>query len=380
MTSHHQVNHLLLGTLSNLHQMMAQLVIDLPADQVNHPFHPHLPPVGWLFGRAVFLETHWIRGLVTGETDLADRVRHIFGMDHADGFEALLPPKDHLLQWANEIQDEHLSRLANPRLLPSHPLLEDGFLLGYLIQVEGILYEQMLAVLTARAIGEDTGTHKVASPMVSAYPEVTHLVEVQRGHYRIGAREGVVFDNEQPAQIVELSSFRICVEPISNSLFLAYMENQNVSPPWHWRQDAVGHYYGIGLNGPFDLLPDEPVHGLSQQQAIGLASWASNEIKGLEGAVLQHEYQWEVSARTQKIKSTGRVWEWCANTFQPYSQYEPPEDKEMATQSFDGSLACLRGGSIHTQPSLRRSSLRIGTPGMEQNLFAGARLVLPPQQ
>ena len=68
----------------------------------------------------------------------------------------------------------------------------------------------------------------------------------------------------------------------------------------------------------------------------------------MTGAVLQHEYQWEVAARTGAISDFSEG---------PYT---------------------LRGGCLHTQPALRRASLRQGAPVDLQAGFCGARLVFPP--
>ena len=388
----------LLGELSRLHELMTRVVEELPADEVDRPFVPGLPSVGWLYGRSVYLETYWLREVTSGEDDLTRRVRHIFGHQVTPdaAIEALLPPKDHLLNWALEIHDTHLTRLANPGPLSAHPLLEQGRLLAWLNQVHARLYERMLSVLTARTLGRRPDTHRVATPLQPAPPAESYA-QVPQGHYRIGAREGVVFDNERPAQVVELAGFRIGVRPVTNAEYLGFMQDggyhegghwnqaggrwlaaSGATHPWHWRQDAAGHWYGVGVNGAADLPPDEPVAGLCVHEARAYAAWAAHRHQALEGAVLQHEFQWETAARVQAIQGTGRAWEWCANTFAPYDQYQPPEDPEMATPAFDDAHLSLRGGCLHTQPNLRRVTFRHWGRPEERHLFAGLRLVLPP--
>jgi iron(II)-dependent oxidoreductase len=389
----------LLGALDNLHRMMADLVQALPDADVRRQFHPALHPPGWYLGRAVYLETYWLRERLLADADLSGRVRHIFAPGSATPAQtsALLPPRDHLLNWALEIQDEHLTRLANPGLLPPHPLLAEDWLPSHLWQVQSLLYEQLLLVLIARQIARSSdGDYQPAQPLVPQLPTAS-AASVSQGHYRIGAREGVAFDNELPVQAVELHSYRIGRQPVSNAEYLAFMDDggygreglwsedgrawlaaSGCTHPYGWRRSAAGNWHGIGLNGPYGLVADDPVTGLSLHEAQAFATWTSGLGGELAGAVLPHEYQWETAVRTQAITEHGRALEWCSNTFEPYDAYAAPADPELATAELDGRHQSVRGASVHTQPCLRRASLRRAALPDDRHLLAGCRLVLPP--
>ena len=200
----------------------------------------------------------------------------------------------------------------------------------------------MLEALLARRLAHPESGHRVQNPLVPSTPK-PDLVAVDQGHYRIGSQdEPFAYDNELPPQAVELSGFRIAHRPVSNAAYLAFMEaggygddaiwsaegrqwhgTARATAPLHWRRDASGHWHGVGLNGPVDLQPDEPVSGIGHHEALAFAAWTASLGGALEGAVLQHEYQWEVAARSRQIAGTGRVWEWCANPFHPYPQFSP---------------------------------------------------------
>lgn len=392
------IPHQLLGKLSNIHELICSLVQDMPANEVNRRFHPDLPSIGWLLGRSIYLETYWLRERISNDDDLTRRVRHIFGhaVEADERVESLVPPKDHLLNWALEIMDEHLSRLANPGMLPEHPWLREGWIVGYLVQVHGQTYEKIIEVLAARSRAGYQGAYQVSQPLIPQMPMVD-MLEVSQGHYRVGAREGVVFDNEQPMQMVELHNYRIARSPVSNAEYLSFMQDGGYAiddhwttagrlwksktdrlHPLAWRGDANHNWYSIGLNGPADLLPTDPVTGISQHEATAYANWASARVKGFKGALLQHEYQWEAAARTQGLSGFGRAWEWCSNPVAQYDGYEQPVDEEMTTRAFDNQHICRRGGCMHTQPSLRRISYRQWGLADSRHPFTGARLVLPP--
>ncbi len=392
--------HELLGQLSVLHQMMAHLLESVPEADACRSYHPALPPLAWLYGRAAYLETYWLREVVQGEADMSARVRPLFGrgVQHDAALMAQLPPRDHLLNWALELQEHNLTLLANPALLPDHPLVREGRLLPLIVQQEAALCELMLVQLSERGLSE-AYDYRVSTPLQAQAPSEEHA-DVQQGHYRIGAKadDPAGLDNERPTQVVELHAFRIDRHPVRNGAWLGFMldggyerqefwseagwqwRRQHAPRPHHWRQDGTGQWYGVGLNGPFDLVAEDAVSGLGLHEAQAYANWAAAQGGLLAGAVLQHEYQWEVAARTEAISDYGRVWEWCANPFHPYTGYRAPEQAEAAEPDFEAGHHALRGGSLHTQRVQRRTSYRNHAAPDQRCWFSGTRLVFPPSR
>ena len=389
-------DHNLLGQLSSLHEMMTQLVQGQAEADCYRSYHPELAPLAWYFGYAMYRETLWVRELIQGDRDMTERARNIFHVEDPGPEQwRQLPPKDHLLNWALELQDENLMRLANPGVLPDHPLLQEQRLLPIILQEQAKIYEQMLVVVNQRQL-QLTHNYTVSEPLIATLPGAD-CVSVSQGHYRVGAKgDPAAFDNELPTQIVDLSSFRIDRRPTSNTQYLAFMEsggyaNQalwneagwqwlqgTAKHPHYWRQGGGGNWYAIGLNGPFELSADDPVTGVSHYEAMAYANWVNSLGGELQGAVLQHEYQWEAAVRTQVIREFGRVWEWCSNPFKPYTGYIHSPYKQERTLDFSDQRFCLRGASLHTQPSLRRLSLRNRAAAAQNYLFTGIRLVYPP--
>lgn len=387
--------HQQLGALSHLHQLQQSLLESLTDDEALSFYHPQLQSLSWYFGRAVYVETLLLRSIVQGDSDLVDRVSHIFEHERLENRQLVdqIPPREHLLNWAMEIYEENLTRLANPSMLPQHPLLKDGWLTAMLVQLHGRIYEQMLEVLTERTLQLHQG-FECSQPLVPA-DAVLECSTVRQGHYRIGATRGVVFDNELPRQITELHSYRISQSMISNANWLSFMLSggyqsdelwieegrswwlqHRPSAPHHWRRDGKDQWYIIGLNGASDLSPGDPVYGVSLYEAQAYSQWIASR-EGFEGAAIQHEYQWELAARQGLVDQTGRVREWCWNAFEPYAGYEPPETPLLATK-FDHNSVAVRGATLHTQPSLRRASYRHNAKPGDRHHLIGIRLVLPP--
>jgi iron(II)-dependent oxidoreductase len=120
--------------------------------------------------------------------------------------------------------------------------------------------------------------------------------------------------------------------------------------PWHWHLDAGGRYTCAGPGGWPPLDAAAPVSGISFHEAEAFADWA--------GARRPHEHEWEVAARAQRLRESGRVWEWCANALTPYPGFIPVPYEGYLVPWFDDHHCVLPGGSDATDPGLKRASLR----------------------
>lgn len=392
-------NPAILGSLSHLHEMQVQLMESASEDSALQ-YHDQLGSLNWLLGRGVYLELLWLREMLGKDSDLSIRVEHLFNSDRLPLKEQCvqLPSGEHLLNWASQIWDEHLMRLANPAQLPYSELLVGDRLQWYLLQEQANLYEDMLLVMCQRSLQRfDAEDYRTAAPLRPVEPR-SDWKELSQGHYRIGARdEPRALDFELPPQAVELSSFRIALSPVSNAEFLAFIEAGGYkraelwtpegeawravarpSHPEYWRQDKQGDWIGIGINGPYDLQPNDPVSGISQHEAIAYANWVGGLGGEFSGAVLQHEYQWEIAVRTQVINQYGSAWEWCSNPFHSYPEFKPFPGAQSSARYLDGRHFTLRGASLHTHPVLRRPSYRHWALPDQRFQLSGIRLVYPP--
>lgn len=118
--------------------------------------------------------------------------------------------------------------------------------------------------------------------------------------------------------------------------------------------------------------------GLNRHEARAYAAWVAGLGGDHAGAVVQHEYQCELAARSGLLEGTGRAWEWCANPFHPYPDFTPFPDAETSSAAFEAGAGVLRGACLHTQRCLRRASFRHPRDAADRNGFAGLRLVYPP--
>ena len=75
------------------------------------------------------------------------------------------------------------------------------------------------------------------------------------------------------------------------------------------------------------------------------------------------------------LEQTGRVWEWCSNSFHAYEGFTPFPYEEYSGPWFDDRHYSLRGGSLHTRPAIKRPSFRNFFEADKRHVFAGLRLV-----
>jgi iron(II)-dependent oxidoreductase len=383
-----------LGQLRSAQELVYLLADSTGEETLRHRFHAELPPMAWCLGRGVWQEAHWLRTVIQGD----DSALAPLGASFAGDDQAQLPPKAELLAWARRLQDDDIMLLANPGMLPEHPLMAGDRLVWWLVQEYGRLYENMLASLTQQAVDADDGHFPVVGPLVPQRPRWT-TKEINRGHYRVGARAGEIkaYDNELPAQAVMLDAFRIARTVASNAHWLAFMEAggyedrqwwseegwswlqaSGANAPSHWRRNADGFWYGVGLKGPYELVADDPVSGINRHEALAFANWVASLGGDLAGACLPHEYQWEVALRSTALEDHGRVWEWTADVFHAYEGFDAFPDEATSAGLFDGQHFPLKGGCLHTRPQLKRDTLRRAARPEQRRLFAGVRLIFPP--
>jgi len=379
-----------LGTLVRLravHRRLQALVEPLDDTDYRAQFHKDLSPLGWHLGHCTFIENYWLRERIQGDDRLTAPLHDYYFPQFSPKPErgAKLPPKEKLLDTVERENDANMLLLSGTdgHLKPS-PLLENEYIEHFLIQHHCMHYETMMMALTQRALRRHRGEYLVDRRLESRAP-LTTMKHVAGGEYSVGGEAPEAFDNELPPNRITLKSFRIARAPVSNTEYLGFIERggyddpalwseagwawrteHGITGPDHWRQDARGWWYGIGVDGPHDLDPAEPVMGLSHHEASAYARWV--------GARLPHELEWEIACRLNLLEQTGHVWEWCANTFFPYAGFSAFPYDEYSTPWFDEKHYTLRGGSLYTRRDLRRASFRNFYEPDKRHIFAGLRL------
>src|SRR5690348_7033550 len=174
------------------------------------------------------------------------------------------------------------------------------------------------------------------------------------------------FDNESPRHKTYLRPFSIASRLVTNSEYLAFMEDGGYRRPELWLSDAWDHICTNGWSAPLywqqpeqpdkgwlqftcrgmtALRLDEPVCHISFYEADAYARWA--------GVRLPTEFEWEIAAgsisesekksanlleqenfhpapatrangaRSRLLQIFGDTWEWTSSPYTPYPGYRP---------------------------------------------------------
>ena len=221
---------------------------------------------------------------------------------------------------------------------------------------------------------------------------------------------GFCFDNETPRHRVFLQPFSLASRLVTNSEYLAFIEDGGyqrpefwLSPGWtavnergwtaplYWekRDDA---WWMMTLAGMREARWDEPVCHVSYFEADAYARWA--------GVRLPTEAEWEIASSDAPVEGNfaesgcfhpapligpmangalrqmfGDVWQWTQSSYAPYPGYGPGAG---ALGEYNGKFMCnqyvLRGASCATPRSHARRTYRNFFPPDARWQFAGIRL------
>jgi ergothioneine biosynthesis protein EgtB len=278
-----------------------------------------------------------------------------------------------------------------------------------------------------------TGERSAAPPAFVEFPggmvEIGAAGTGGANHCRAGAEGAYAtpfcFDNELPRHEVLLRPFALADSLISNTEFLAFVEDDGYQRSELWLSDGWtalaamppvdgrdrppgadarpgplywyrrdGEWYEYRLSGARALNPDAPVTHVSYYEADAYARWAGHR--------LPTEQEWEHAASNQPIIGNfasedalhplpprddrglrrgplrqlfGDVWEWTASPYVPYPGYRPlPGTLGEYNGKFMSNQLVLRGGSCVTQPGHVRASYRNFFYPEDQWQFSGIRL------
>ena len=379
------VEHLV-ELLEQSHNHLLEFTLDLPDSLLRKQFHADLSPLGWHLGHTAFIERYWIDEVLLGNYQQTRPLHDLYFPERNDkaGRTDALPVKDELLHFVQSSFSDTLKKL--PVLMkeePDDPLLKNGYLALFLIQHNYQHRETMMQILQQMALLDRPQLEHVDG--LVARPPVQPSIRIDAGEFRIGATDPILaYDNEVPTHPVKLPGYRICAAPVSNAEFLYFMNSggyydaslwsqegwtwqqvARANAPYHWRETDSGQWYAVTPFGTSRLIADDAVIGINYYEAEAFARFA--------GCRLPHETEWETAVTASGFRS-GKAWEWCRNSFYPYTGYKPFPYDNYSQPWFDGNHITLRGGSAYTHTLLKRASFRNFYTPEKRHVFAGLRL------
>src|SRR4051794_27474505 len=214
---------------------------------------------------------------------------------------------------------------------------------------EMVLRHELQHPETMRQAMEIGGLLPAGEPTLRALDSATddEWVPVPAGPFRMGAADGrFSYDNERPAQDVDVPAFRIARRPVTNGTWMRFVEGGGYERREWWSDE------GWAWKEEYDITHDPGVAAGRSDAPVCHVSWfEADAFARAHGARLPTESEWEKAATwTQEttLEGTGRVWEWTASRFTGYPGFVAHPYREYSEVFFGDGYRVLRGGSWAT--------------------------------
>jgi iron(II)-dependent oxidoreductase len=400
-------------------------LVEFDDDELRRQYDPLMSPLVWDLAHIGQQEELWLLrggrldrpGLLPPEVDdLYDAFVH----PRAGRVDLPLLTPRQARRYLNTVRDKALDALD---ALPEE---DPAFAFGLVISHENQHGETMLQALNLRP----------GAPLLNARVELPagrsgvagSSVLVPGGPFVLGVdadAEPFSLDNEGPAHIVDVPTFRIGRVPVTNAEWRAFIDDGGYRRAELWSVRGWRYRQLAGLVAPqlwnpdgtrtrfgrVEPLPaDEPVQHVTFFEAEAYAAWAGarlpTEIEWEKACAwdphtgTRRRYPWGAQPPNQRNANLGGdalrpapvgaypqgasaygaeqmlgdVWEWTSSTFRPWPGFVPMIYDRYSEPFFDGDYRVLRGGSWAVSPDILRPSFRNWDHPFRRQIFAGVRL------
>ncbi|MEZ0341640.1 ergothioneine biosynthesis protein EgtB [Mycobacterium sp. pV006] len=405
-------------------------LVDFDDAEVRRQYDPLMSPLVWDLAHIGQQEEFWLLrggnpdrpGLLTPQVDsLYDAFVH----SRAARVDLPLLPPTEARSYCATVRGKVLDALD--ALPDDHP---DVFTFGMVVSHENQHDETMLQALNLR-----TGAPLVdrGHRLPAGRPDVAGTsVLVPGGPFVLGVDavdEPFSLDNERPAHVVDVPTFRIGRVPVTNGEWRHFVDDGGYRQRRWWSAEGWAHREAAGLTAPLfwnpdgsrtrfghveDIPADEPVQHVTFFEAEAYAAWA--------GARLPTEQEWEKACAWDPVTRSrrrfpwgaaqpddtranlgggarrpapvgaypagasaygaeqmlGDVWEWTTSRLRPWPGFTPMVYERYSQPFFhgrgDGDYRVLRGGSWAVGADILRPSFRNWDHPIRRQIFSGVRL------
>ncbi len=413
-------------------ERVMQLVADLDDVELIGPMLATVNPLLWEIGHLAWFQERFVLRAALSEPPLiphCDALWDSAAIPHDTRWFLDLPSRQKTLDYMTEVRDRVVDRLSRPDASPvvRHFALYTVFHED--THTEALTYTRQTLGYPAPSLEGLGRTGRVEALGAGG---LAGDVDVPGGQFLLGATgvEPFVFDNEKWGHPVDVAPFAIARAAVTQEEFASFVADGGYSRAefwspegWSWRSAARAehpvywrNYAGRWQRRHFDtwrdLEPHRPVIHVCFHEAEAYCRWADRR--------LPTEAEWELAA-TGGVDRSGRpprkprypwgdeqprpeqanldwramdtvevgalpdgdspfgcrqmignVWEWTANTFLPYPNFEPDAYRDNSEPWF-GTRKVLRGGAWATRARYVRTTYRNYFTPDRRDVFAGLR-------
>jgi ergothioneine biosynthesis protein EgtB len=298
----------------------------------------------------------------------------------------------------------------------SNPLLAGGLAVHTVLEHDPMHHETLAYILHRLPYSQKVRPSAVPAPRIGGEPPPRRAVRVPTGWATLGADAGEIpfgWDNEFPGFRVEVPSFEIDVDSVTNRDFLEFVESGGYAEESLWDEDGAKwrrehdvrhplfwelHRGAWFWRGMWDLIPLPmawPVY-VSHAEASAYARWKRRRLpteaefhRAAYGTPqgIEREHPWgdappdptrghfdfadgspdpvpvgsfPSGASAWGVRDlVGNGWEWTSSVFAPFPGFAPmPSYPQYSADFFDGKHYVMKGASPMTARELIRRSFR----------------------
>jgi iron(II)-dependent oxidoreductase len=410
-----------------------ELVHDLDDAQLMGPKLPNINPLRWEIAHvAYFYETFILRRLYGAQSVLGEKADQLYdsiAIDHDLRWDLPLLNQAETLEYMQAVQD-----LLTTRLDSGMASAQDSFMYQFGIFHEDMHTEAYM--WARQALAYPTPNLAIAGDDANLRTAGSHpgWAEVPGGKFLLGASKKApfVFDNEKWAHPLTIEPFEIARAPVTNQEFQAFVDDggygheafwdaagstwrceAGAAHPVYWQSDGPGKWLHTLFDQTMSLSDHQPVIHVNWHEANAYCRWAGLRLPseaeweaaalgevGGDGrlAAANRRYPWgdsppdstranldgralgpvDVAALAAGDshfgcrQMLGNVWEWTADTFDPYPGFSPDAYAEYSTTLF-GRTKVLRGGAWTTRGRMVHGTYRNYFEAHRHDVFGGFR-------
>ncbi len=400
-------------------------LVDFDDAELHRQYNPLMSPLVWDLAHIGQQEELWLLrgGDPTRPGMLAPAVERLYdAFEHSRASRVQLPllPPTEARAYCATVRAKALDALD--------ALPEDAsqFNFGLVISHENQHDETMLQALGLRV---GTPLLDTASPLPPGRADVAGTsVLIPGGPFTLGVDELTEphsLDNERPAHVVDIPSFRIGRVPVTNAEWRGFIDDGGYQQPCWWSELGWTHRQEAGLVAPqfwnadgtrtrfghVEAIPGgEPVQHVTYFEAEAYAAWAGarlpTEIEWEKACAWdpatgsRRRFPWGASEPTAVLANLGGdalrpapvgaypagasaygveqllgdVWEWTSSPLNPWPGFTPMIYERYTQPFFGGDYRVLRGGSWAVAAGILRPSFRNWDHPFRRQIFSGVRL------
>lgn len=415
-------NELLMDWLQDARARTLELVAGLSSEQLIGPKIDTVNPLRWEIGHVAYFHELWTHRHLDDQCSYlanADALYDSINIAHNDRWDLPLCSLADTLEYMQQVLDSELIRLQQTEIsAQAHYLMryavfhEDMHTEAFTYSRQTLRYPRPAFAIAAEPVSSQAG----ALDADVAIPGAT---------YTLGADpdSGFCFDNEKWGHAVEIAPFHIARAAVTNQQFADFvaaegysrqeywddagwqwLQERQLSAPVYWRKTAENGWEVRVFDSWQALRPHAAVINVSWYEAMAWCKWAGRRLpteaewEYAASGSDKHTYPWGETFPTTEHANLdgsamatvdvaafpkgdsvfgcrqmlGNVWEWTADTFNPYPDFKADMYQDYSQPLF-GQTRVLRGGSWATRGRMLRNTWRNYYGPDRNDVYAGFR-------